>query len=118
MNETTQTDRPLRDFSLWLAIVGSPTIWLIQFQTIYMLVFPACGSHHNAVINATCAGFFICIAVIAIMAWRNWSDAPTGEPAGRTRRFMAITGVMVSALFLLVVGAQWIAAVMIDPCPI
>ena len=80
MKETTQTDRPWRDFSLWLAIVGSPTIWLIQFQTIYMLVYPACGSHHNAVINATCAGFFICIAVIAIMAWRNWSNAPTGSP--------------------------------------
>src|SRR5438046_7543595 len=115
MKETTQTDRPCRDFSLRLAIVGSPTIWLIQFQTIYMLVFPACGSHHNAVINATCAGFFICIAVIAIMAWRNWSAAPTGEPAGRTRRFMAITGVLVSALVLPCGGAHGIAAGVIEP---
>lgn len=118
MNETAETDRPLRDFSLWLAMVGSPAIWLIQFQTIYMLVYPACGSHHNAVINATCAGFFLCIAVIAIVAWRNWSNAHPAETAGRTRRFMAMAGVLVSLLFLIVVIAQWIAALMIDPCPI
>jgi hypothetical protein len=118
MNGEAETDRPLRDFTLWLAMVGSPTIWLIQFQTIYMLVYPACGSHHNAVIHATCAGFALCIAVILLIAWRHWTSARAAETAGRTRRFMAVTGVMVSGLFLVVVIAQWIAAVMVDPCPI
>jgi hypothetical protein len=110
-------DRPLRDFGLWLGIVGSPLTWLIQFQTIYMLVYPACGAQRNVVVHATCFVFFLAIAALGIYPWYNWTQNRLAKnPVSRTRRFMSMLGVMTTGLFLLLVIAQWTAAIMLDPC--
>jgi len=112
-------DRPLRDFGLWLGILGPPSAWLVQFQTIYMQVYPACGVHRNLNIGFVCAGFFVVIAALGIYPARSWADHRFAlDPVSRTRRFMSIVGVTSTALFLLVVIAQWIAAILVDPCTI
>jgi hypothetical protein len=112
-------DRPLRDFGLWLGIAGPPSVWLIQFQSIYMLVYPACGAGRNLNIGLTCAMFFAVIAACGVYPKKNWDrNALAENPVSRTRRFMSIVGVMSTALFLLLVIAQWIAAVLVDPCTI
>jgi hypothetical protein len=119
MKASESIDRPLRDFGLWLGIVGAPSIWLVQFQTIYMQVYPACGTGRNVNIGLCCAGFFIVIASLGIYPLRNWNqNRAGGNPVSRTRRWMSILGVMTVALFLLVVIAQWSAALLVDPCVI
>src|ERR1041385_8127188 len=62
-SELAATDRPLRDFALWLGILGPPMLWLTQFQTVYMLVFPACGQHRNVIIIVASLLFGLVIAV-------------------------------------------------------
>jgi hypothetical protein len=119
MNADEATDRPLRDFGLWVGIVGPPSLWLIQFQSVYMLVYPACGTGRTANIGLTCAAFFLAIGALGIYPHTNWKRNRTAQnPIGRTRRFMSIVGLMTTALFLLVVIAQWIAGILIDPCTI
>jgi hypothetical protein len=118
VNTETAVDRPLRDLGLWLGILGPPAVWLIQFQTIYMLVYPACGAQRNFVIHITCFIFLVAITALGVSPLRTWRDAPrSDERTNRTRRFMGIVGGMSTALFLLLVIAQWIAAFIVDPCP-
>jgi hypothetical protein len=119
MSTTESTDRPLRDLGLWLGIVGAPFIWLVQFQTIYMQVYPACGTGRNVNIGLCCAGFLVVIGVLGIYPLRIWSGNRVGQtPVSRTRRFMSILGVMSVGMSLLVVIAQWSAALLLDPCAI
>jgi hypothetical protein len=119
MNGDKAIDHPLRDFGLWLGILGPPLAWLIQFQSIYLLVYPACGVGRNLNIGLTCAGFFALIAALGVYPRRNWNENRYAQnPVSRTRRFMSIVGVMSTALFLLLLVAQGIAAMMIDPCSI
>ncbi len=119
MSADRSIDRPLRDLGLWLGIIGPPSLWLIQFQSVYLMVYPACGTGRTLNIGLTCAVFFVVIAALGIYPRKNWMDNRTPENVvSRTRRFMSIVGVMTTALFLLVVVAQWIAGVMVDPCTI
>ena len=49
-SELAATDRPLRDFALWLGILGPPVLWLTQFEIIYSLVLPVCVAHNRIVL--------------------------------------------------------------------
>jgi hypothetical protein len=117
--ELTATDRPLRDFALWIGILGPPLLWLAQFQTVYMLVYPACGNHRNLGITLTS----ICFAIaIAVCGWLGWSNripvARSLECVQKTRHFMAVLSLMSMSIFLIVLIAQTIASMMVPPCPI
>ena len=118
-SQLAATDRPLRDFALWLGILGPPMLWLTQFQAIYMLVFPACGQHRNAVIIITSLLFGLAIAACGLIGWNN--RVPVAESPQRvkkTRHFMAVLSILSMSMFLIVLIAQIIAALMIAPCPI
>jgi hypothetical protein len=100
-------------------MIGPPFVWLIQFQTIYMLVYPACGAQRNLIVHLTCFIFLVIIAVLGVSPLQTWRRAANDrENVVRTRRFMALVGMMTTALFLLVLIAQWIAAFIVDPCAI
>jgi hypothetical protein len=111
--------RPLRDFVLWLGILGPPLLWLVEFQTVYMLVYPACGRGRNAIIGVSMFLFAIAIAACGIIGWSN-RVAVVESPARvkKTRHFMAVLSLMSMSIFLIVLTAQAIAALMVPPCPI
>ena len=118
MNSETALDRPLRDLGLWLGMVGPAVLWLIQFQILYMLVYPACDTQKKIMLHLTSFGFAIVIAALGIWPLLTWRRTNDGQSkAMRTRRFMAGVGIMTVSLFLLAVIAQWIAAIIVDPCP-
>jgi hypothetical protein len=120
-SELATTDRPLRDFALWLGILGPPMLWLTQFQTIYMLVFPACGQHRNVIIIVTSLLFALGILACGFIGWSNRVPVAVAESPPRlktTRHFMAVLSILSMSIFLIVLIAQVIASVMISPCPI
>jgi hypothetical protein len=91
----------------------------VQFQTIYLQVYPACGVHRNLNIGLCCAGFFAVIIALGLYPVNTWiGNRHATNAIGRTRRFMSIVGAVSAALFLLLVIAQWIAAILVDPCTI
>jgi hypothetical protein len=117
--ELAATDRPLRDFALWLGILGPPVLWLTQFQTIYMLVFPACGQHRNVLIIVASVLFGLVIAVCGFIGWSNRVPVADSPPrVKKTRHFMAVMSILSMSMFLIVTIAQLIAALIISPCPI
>jgi len=118
-SELAATERPLRDFALWLGILGPPMLWLAQFQTIYMLVFPACGQDRNVVIIVASLLFGGVIAICGFIGWSNRVPVAASPPrVKRTRHFMAVLSILSMSIFLIVLIAQLIGALMIPPCPI
>ncbi|HEY6112187.1 MAG TPA: hypothetical protein VIV62_06705 [Chthoniobacterales bacterium] len=115
--ELAATDRPLRDFALWLGILGPPLLWLTQFQTVYMLVFPACGQHRNVIIIVASLLFGLVIAVCGFIGWSNRVPVADSPPrVKKTRHFMAVLSILSMSIFVIVTIAEVIAALMIDAC--
>jgi hypothetical protein len=117
--ELAATDRPLRDFALWVGILGPPLLWLTQFQIVYAFVLPVCVGHHEILLLLISIGFVVAILGCGLVGWNG--RAPVVDFPSRikfVRHFMAVLSLMSMSLFLLVVIAQAIATAMNSPCPI
>jgi hypothetical protein len=108
-------------FSQWSGILGGPVVWLIFLQVNYMLAPSACLSQ-----NKTMLGMVTLIALFGTLAsaftgWRGWhqtgatGDTEEGGAIGRSR-FMALSGIGLSALFALVVLASAIPIIFLGAC--
>ncbi|MFL5403448.1 MAG: hypothetical protein ACJ8BF_11595, partial [Gemmatimonadales bacterium] len=81
----------------------------------------ACSSRSEVPVHLT---HLVCLLLTLfglLTAWRSWKTTGAtwpgeqGDPLARSR-FMAGTGLLVSAMFTLVIVAQWIPSLMLDPC--
>lgn len=118
-HELAATDRPLRDFALWLGILGPPVLWLTQFEIIYSLVLPVCVAHSRIVLAVISSGFAAATIGCGLIGWN--SRAPVAGSPSRikfVRQFMGVLSLMSMSLFLLVLIAQLLATTMHSPCPI
>src|SRR3954468_4844323 len=107
---------------LWLGVLWAPALWLIQFELRYSLVEPLCNRGMRFPLYIVSVVFFIFIALSGLWSWREWARAgkrlPSDEQSGSRERnlFLALLGLLTSALFILLLIAQTIASVMVDPC--
>jgi hypothetical protein len=107
--------------ALWAGLLLAPVAFLINLEVAYALVPPACVSHNLLPVHLTHLACLLLALVGLLTAWRSWSTVGTnwpgaaGDPLARSR-FMAGTGLLVSAMFLLVIVAQWIPSFVLDPC--
>ena len=101
---------------LWLAIVIGPLAWLVYLTTAYALVPWACRRPTGGLITLLAAGVVALALSTAglVTAWQAWRHAADGA-AARTR-FMALTGIGTSALFVLVVVAGMLPLLLLSPC--
>lgn len=96
---------------LWLVALGPPVIWAIRFAIVYVLVPYACREDAVALLHVLT---LISLATVTVLGWVAWNSRAA---AGRERaRFMALFGILSSGLFLLVIAAEGLANVMVDPC--
>ena len=117
--ELAATDRPLREFAVWLGIIGPPLLWLTQFEIVYAFVLPVCVAHREIVLVVISIVFAAMIVACGLIGW-NGRVPVADSPAGIrfVRHFMAVLSLMSMSLFLLVVIAQLHAIAMNSPCPI
>jgi hypothetical protein len=110
-----------RDFALWTGILAAPIVWLVSFEANFALVPWAC------LFEAKLALYIVRILALAlaagsgVLAWRQWSELgreQPGEGAGALprSRILALGGVLLSSLFFLVILAQAIPEVILQPC--
>jgi hypothetical protein len=105
----------------WIGILGGPLVWLVFLQVNYMLAPSACLSQ-----NKTMLGIVTVIALFGTMAsafaaFRAWHQAGAtadteDEGAPGRSRFMALSGIGLSALFALVVLASAIPIIFLGAC--
>lgn len=108
--------------SLWAGVLVGPVVWALQLQAGYAL---SRFSHEHrwltGVHHAVAALSVLIVAGALVLAWRNWQRLGRGQPRGLEdgipgrSRFMAVLGMFTSALFGLLILAQWIPVFLIDP---
>jgi hypothetical protein len=113
---------PRQSLALWTGVLGSAIVWLVQLQTTYAMVPWACSSGHRWMLPVASLAFLVAAALPGVIAAKLWfrsrgTERYESESSGvGRRRFMALLGVMNSALFLLLILAQGIPAFFIHPC--
>jgi hypothetical protein len=106
---------------MWYALLGAPLSWALGFTIKYSVVPFACGADSQLAINIISAITLVLTLLPGLVAWRVWQlaghDIPDESPSpiGRTR-FVGMIGMLASALFTLVVLAQWISSAFLNPC--
>jgi hypothetical protein len=105
---------------LWVAIVIGPLAWLAYLQTAYALVPWACRRPTAGMVTLLAVGVIALALSTAglVTAWQAWRQVDRGATAGTTgrTRFMALTGIGTSALFVLVVVAGMLPLLILAPC--
>lgn len=105
---------------LWIGLLLAPIAFLVNLEVAYALVPAACSSRNELPIHLVHLACLLLTLYALLSAWHSWKAAGTTSPAeegGLARsRFMAGTGLLVSAMFMLVIVAQWIPSLVLDPC--
>jgi hypothetical protein len=110
-----------RDLALWTGILTGPIIWLLSFEANFALAPWAC------VFQAKLALYVVSIIALAVaaasglLAWREWEALGRewpgdGEGTLPRSRVMAVGGILMSAMFFLVILAQAIPELMLRAC--
>ena len=108
---------------LWYALIGVPLIYLLSFLTVYNLVPARCQGHSGTMLIAHLVHLVTLILVVlaGVLAWHEWrrlGAERAREEGGAlgTDRFMAELGILTSAMFTIVVIAQWFPTFVLNPC--
>ena len=117
MEEELQQTTPK---ALWLLIILPPAIGAAAMEADFVLVRQACAGHNVALYAVTIAGLAL-IAATAFIAFTIWKVEGTSWPteaADRSTRirFIAVLGILSSAMSFLLLLAQGIAMMLFDPC--
>lgn len=107
--------------ALWTGLLLAPVAVLANIEIAYALVPGACASRSVVSLHLVHAATMLLVLGGGLTAWRcwrevglGWADGP-GDRVARTR-FLAGLGVLVSALSVLLILAQWIPVMILDPC--
>ncbi|HYG80365.1 MAG TPA: hypothetical protein VD861_08265 [Pyrinomonadaceae bacterium] len=106
---------------LWAGMLTAPLAFLLHLEVNYALVTQLCQSEHKLALHLVTVLFLLVSAAGGFIAWRNWETAGRkwpGEEAtvSERSRFMAVVGLMVSALVVVALIWQWVPQFIFDPC--
>jgi hypothetical protein len=110
-----------RNLALWTGVLAGPIVWLLSFEANYALAPWACIFQTKLALYLVSLAALILCAGSGIIAWRQWIELGkewpgTGGGAIPRSRIMAVGGVLLSAMFFLVILAQAIPAVLLEAC--
>jgi cytochrome c biogenesis factor len=106
---------------LWVGLLLPPIAFLINLEAAYALVPAACSSHNQLPVHLVHIVCLLLAVAGGLTAGRWWKlegvtwPGEEGSEVARSR-FMAGLGVLLSALFILVIVAMWIPSFLLDPC--
>jgi hypothetical protein len=107
--------------ALWTGLLLAPLAFLLNLEVAYALVPVACSTGNQLLVHMVHLVCLLLAAAGGLSAWRVWiSSGKTwpgaeGGALGRSR-LMAGLGLLNSALFVLVIVAQWIPSFLMNPC--
>lgn len=110
-----------RAFALWTGILIGPIAWLISFEINFALAPWACVTQQKMALYVVSLIALVISAFGGILAWREWKQLGSewpGEDGGAIprSRVMALSGMLLSAMFCLVIIAQAVPELMLGAC--
>jgi hypothetical protein len=107
--------------ALWTGILLPPLAFLLDLEVAYALVPTACSTRNQLPVHLSHLACLLLALFGGFTALRCWSalgstwPGEAGDPTARSR-FMAGVGILMSALFVLIIVAMWIPSFILDPC--
>lgn len=106
---------------LWMLALGPPVVWAIRFALSYALVPLVCLADFIVVLHVITVVTLSTVLGLGWLSSRFWQSTRVtpehvDDAVMKRARFMALFGMMSAALFTLVIIAEGLANVMIDPC--
>jgi hypothetical protein len=108
----------MRGTGLWYGVFAGPAAWALDLGASYMMVQTACDSGRLLLLHIAALVTFLAALAGLFASWRAWtrlsggegsastgSSTSRGTPAGSRQRFMAASGMVLSAGFALVIVA-------------
>jgi hypothetical protein len=110
-----------RDLLLWTGILGGAIAWLLSFEANFALAPLACVMQGKLALYVISLIALAVTAGCGLLAWKQWTMAGREWPGNgggvlSRIRVMAIGGVLLSAMFFIVILAQAIPEVILAPC--
>ena len=107
--------------ALWTGVLGAPLVFLAHLQLAYMLVPVDCRLDSRLLAHAASVLGILLAAgggIVALRIWRRHDEEwPDSSASVSTRdRFLGAMGVVLSALVVLTLIAQWIPIFFIGSC--
>jgi hypothetical protein len=111
--------RELRE--LWTGLLLAPAAFLINLEVAYALVPHACSSGTRLLVHVVHAICLLLALLGGLSAWRQWrlhGETWPGGAGGRISRsrFMSGVGLLFSLFIVMVIVAQWIPSIVLNPC--
>src|SRR5262245_18489715 len=112
----------MRGRSLLLALVGGGAVWTIHLFASYFLAAIGCPRGWAAlgwlvgILTAVCAAAAVAVALAGRRRMRRARPARDGE-ATEAQRLLLTVGIVLGALFAIMIVAGGVAAVALSPCP-
>lgn len=110
--------RALRVGTSWAGLLAGPLAWAASTQLNYALVEWQCQHKLHVIPFAALA-----LAILALsggaLSWRAWRRGGASfkpEREAGTERFVATIGMLIAALFALVIAMQGSASLVLDEC--
>jgi hypothetical protein len=121
---TTTLERlepPVPRAALWFAFLGGPIAWSARLLSSYPMVPVACRLESTLPLNVITGLTALIASAAVVTGWVAYRRVRAGGPGGlgdayARARFMAIAGVMISALFTYAILAEGLAPFLHDPC--
>ena len=110
-----------RDVALWTGIFAGPVVWLLSFEANFALAPWACEFQNKLALFIVTVLALILVASAGLLAWREWKAVGKTWPGGAggtlaREQIMAGSGILVSAMFFLVIVAQAIPNLILGAC--
>ena len=107
--------------ALWTGILAGPIAWAIDLTASYAIVKWTCSSQHTIVLHLITLGALLMIAAGAAASFTALQRVPEqaiddGPRPFDRGRFMALLGLLLSAMFALVVVASAVPRLVLDAC--
>lgn len=114
---------PVRNGTLWFALLGGPLAWTAHLLTSYPLVPLACRLQTTLPLNLVTAATALLAASAAATGWLAWRRLPASggardrvEDVGGRARFMAAAGAVLGVFFVYVIVVEGLPPLLQDPC--
>jgi hypothetical protein len=114
---------PRRIAALVWGVLGGPIVWLTLLEVNYLLTYVACEHRHEWYLHVATFAAIVLVALSGLGAWRARTTGTTetetldqDETTELRARFLAYTGVLSAAFFLIVILAAEIPMLVLHPC--
>lgn len=106
--------------ALGFGLLGGPLAWLLQLAVSYPLVPLVCVVGWDMVFHLVTLVTALLALAAGTVAWQSWQWVREEPHDGVTRdarkRFMALSGVLFSVLFFVIILAQWLPVFFLSSC--